>query len=207
MDENFGLHSVTLLHNNISVFFDYNLDREMSVKEFIVGFHSRFEKISKLDMTDELEGQLLLTQASLKSHERNLVVGTAGGYYSLQALATSSWNAFRPRGFSPLSMNSSETSRHYQSLLRPIQKKNRSNQKNATTLEPGSTPDPPPLFLTFLISDDAIEAPSTITESGACATVVGKDTLNKAMPKHGINELNDENICQREHRFGPSNND
>lgn len=46
-------------------------------------------------MNDELKRHLLLSQANLESHDRNLVVRSAGGDYSLHSLATSLRNVFR----------------------------------------------------------------------------------------------------------------
>lgn len=51
----------------------------MSVEEFILGSHSRLDKISKLNMNDELNGHLLLKQVNLGNQDRNLFVGAAGG--------------------------------------------------------------------------------------------------------------------------------
>lgn len=77
----------------------------MSVEEFVVGFPSRLDRISRLDMNDELKSHFLLKQANLDSRNRNLLVGAAVGDYSLQALATSLRNAFRTEGLPPASVN------------------------------------------------------------------------------------------------------
>lgn len=45
----------------------------------------------------------------------------------------------------------------------------------------------------------------TIIDSRSCCTVVGRETLDEAMQQLGIDKLKDEQICQREHCFGPSN--
>lgn len=79
MDETFCLDTVTLLHNNKSDSSVFNWDRNMSLKEFMVGFHSRIDKISKLEMTEERKGHLLSKQAKLDSHDRNLVIGASVG--------------------------------------------------------------------------------------------------------------------------------
>lgn len=83
MDRKLRLDIVTLLHNNISDFFDPNRDRQMSVQKFVVEFHSRLDKISKVDMNVEPKDHLLLKQANLNSHDQNMDVGASGGDYSL----------------------------------------------------------------------------------------------------------------------------
>lgn len=205
MDKKFGLDTVTLLHNNISDFFDYNWDKSMSVEEFIVGFHSRLDKISKLDMNDELKGHLLLKQANLDNHDRNLVVGAAGGDYSLQALATSLRNAFRAEGFPAASMNTNRPRPRssFGSALNQNHSRSQSNYPKMSAPE-SSSPDGGPTFYTFMSSDEVIDMPSAIVDSGSCCSVVGKETLDEAMQKLQISELKDEPIRQREHLFGPS---
>lgn len=66
----------------------------MSVAEFVAGFHTRLYKMSMLDIKDELRNHLLQRQAKLDRHDRNIVIGSAGGDYSLQALKSSLRNAF-----------------------------------------------------------------------------------------------------------------
>lgn len=91
----FGLHTVTVQRNNICELFGDNWDRSMSADAFMVGFHSRLDKTSILDMKDYFKGHPLLKQANLESHDRNLVLGAAGADYALQALVTGLQNAFR----------------------------------------------------------------------------------------------------------------
>lgn len=65
-----------------------------------------------------------------------------------------------------------------------------------------SKPSESPLFYTFLSSDDADNNSSTISDPGACAFDVGKETFEQAMKKLAINELNDESISLQKHPFG-----
>lgn len=67
-------------------------------------------------MNDELKGHLLLKQVKLDSHDRNLVVGAAGGDYSLQSIATNLRNTFRYEGFPVSSMNIKPPQNCYRSL-------------------------------------------------------------------------------------------
>lgn len=112
LDKKSCLDTVTLLHDSISGFFDYQWDKSLSVEEFVVGFHSRLDKKSELDINDELKGHLYQKQANLDSRDHNLVVGAAGGYNSLQALAASLRNAFCSERFPPALINTRQPRYH-----------------------------------------------------------------------------------------------
>lgn len=203
LDRKFGLDQTTLLHNNISSFFDYTWESNMSVEEFVIGFHSRLDKISKLNLNDELKGHLLLRQANLDSHDRNIVVGSAGGDYSLQALATSLRNAYRREGLPASSMTSSLPS-HNRS--RPLITKNSKQNQAREPSNPRSPTLPAEdlLFFTHLSADKQADTPAAIIDSGASASVVGKETLDNALKHLGMTHLKDERIIHHEHQFGPS---
>lgn len=100
-----GLDTVTLLQNNIFEFCHYSWEKTISVKEFVVDFHSRLAKASKLDMHDELKFHLLLEQVNLGDQDRNLVGKAAVEDYSPQVLATSLQDGSRTEGFLPGSIN------------------------------------------------------------------------------------------------------
>lgn len=56
----------------------------MKIDEFVVVFHSCLDKICMMNMNDELKGPFFLMQANLDGHDQNLIIGSAGGDYSLQ---------------------------------------------------------------------------------------------------------------------------
>lgn len=118
MGKKFGCDITTLLHSNVALLFDCTCEKSMSVDEFVVGFHAKHHKISMLDMENELKVYLLLKQANLDSHERDIVIGFAGGSYSLQPLLTSLCNAYRGESLPPSSMASNLEKNH---CLRPKQ--------------------------------------------------------------------------------------
>lgn len=202
LDKKFGLDKISLLHKNVSEFFDFVWDRNDTVDEFVIGFHSRLEKISTLALDETLKGHILLRQANLDPHDRNIIIGSAGGNYSLQSLSTALRNAFRAEGMPATSMNTS----------RPIiLRSDRGNYKSrrVTHASSGSSSnhkddaDEATLFYSF-VSAEGLDKASAIVDSGACASVVGKETLDSALRALGIEELKDEPIRQEEHRFGPS---
>lgn len=63
----------------LQAFFDFVWEKEMLVDEFVIGLHTRLDKISKLNMNDELTGHLLLSQANLNSQDRNIIIGSSMG--------------------------------------------------------------------------------------------------------------------------------
>lgn len=65
---------VILLHETISVFFQFNWDQKMFAEQFIVGFNVHFIKISTLQLSEELKGRFLLKLSDLIIHDRNVVV-------------------------------------------------------------------------------------------------------------------------------------
>lgn len=184
-------------------FFRLLLGQEHVRGKFVVVFHTRLDKISKLDMNEELKGHLLLKHANLDTHDCNLVIGAAGGDYSLQSLATSLRNSFRSEGLPTSSMNTNPSrSRCYQ----PSSPNNYNSSKVRLTSRHTSKPPIPgdPLFFTYMNSEADANSPSAIVDSGSCCSVVGKETLDRAMRKLKINQLQDEPICQANHLFGSS---
>lgn len=55
----------------------------MSFDGSVVAFHLRLDKTAMLDMKGELKGHLLLHQAKLDEHDKNVIIGFACGDYSL----------------------------------------------------------------------------------------------------------------------------
>lgn len=206
MDKIFGLYTVTLSHNNISDFFDYNWDHTMSVEEFVVGFNSRLDRISKLDMNDELKRHLLLKQANLDSHDRTLVVGAAGGDYSLQILATSLRNAFRTTRLPPASMNCNPPRLRYPSPILRNSGSGRASRNHGSNSSPGEQSARGPMFYTYMSVDNANDTTGVINDLGLCCSIVGNVTLDRAIRKLGLDKLNEEESCEQKHHFGPFNN-
>lgn len=79
----------------------------MSGDEFVVSFHARLEKISTMEMNKQLKGHLQMRRTRLSDHDRNIVIESAGGNHSLQALSTSLQNAYGFEGLRSCSMTNS----------------------------------------------------------------------------------------------------
>lgn len=149
----------------------------MSVEAFMVGFHSRLDKISKLDMDDDLKSHLLLNQANQDSHDRNLDVGAAGADYALQALATCLRNAFCSEGLPPSSITSASIL--YRRLRKSIPSNDNGNAQRHTRVKhisEASTLDGL-LFFTILSSDNTNYVPDAIIVSGSCCLEFGRKTF------------------------------
>lgn len=112
MDKTFGCNATTLLQKNVSAFFDFTWGKTMSVLAFVVSFHAHFDKISMLDMNGELKEHLLLRQTELDGYDRNIVIGSAGGDYSLQALSRVLRHAYHGQYLPASSMATSSRDHH-----------------------------------------------------------------------------------------------
>ena len=220
LDQKFGLDETSILHNHISQFFDHTWTKDLSVEEFVIGFHSRLDKITSLKLDDLLKGHLLLRQANLDPYDRNIIVGSAGGNYSLQSISVALKNAYRTGGFPTASMNSTppqqgQPSRRDNSAHHRRPRRNNQDANNPSNRAPmkrhqdrRSRNQQKPEFLLFYTQYDdsyaTTEGPAAIVDSGACASIVGKNTLDAAMHALNISELKDADIRHAEHRFGPS---
>lgn len=147
-----------------------------------------------------MKGQILLRQANLDPHDRNVIIGLAGGDYSLQAIYTALRNAFRASGL-PLSFMHTSGPRP-QRRGGGKSKSRRSNfaqsgPSNGRHIEDGE----PPLFYACMSERDAQERTSAIVDSLACASVVAKATLDAELRALNIAELKDKPARQPEHHF------
>lgn len=61
----------------------------MTADVLVFGLPTMLDRIDKPDLNDKLKGHLLLRQADLDGHDRNVIVKFSGGNYFLQALSTS----------------------------------------------------------------------------------------------------------------------
>lgn len=86
-----------------------------------------------------------------------------------------------------------------------VSKCNQQNGNNRAQNDSSSASIEGPLFSIYMNPDLNSDVPSAIMDSGSCCSVVGVETLTLAMTKLGLSELKDEDICQKEHLFGPSN--
>lgn len=73
----------------------------MEVDEFLLGFHSEVQEISKLYLNHELKGPLLFKKSNPDAHDLNIAVVSAGEDYPLLATTNSLLNVYRPEGPSP----------------------------------------------------------------------------------------------------------
>lgn len=89
------MDEANFLYNNAARFFYFTWTEDMTIEDLVIGFHSRLGKISKPNTNEDLKGHLLLREASLGSHDCNMIIGPAGSDYSLQSLAGGLSNAYR----------------------------------------------------------------------------------------------------------------
>lgn len=174
----------------------------MSVNELVAGFHARLDKISRLNLNEELKGHLLLRQAKLNSQAWNIIVGSAGGDFSLQLLSASFRNAYRSEDLRPASTakrayNSSTCATRIRTKSPPksqrVQPQNGFRNKN----EPSNYT----LFCTFMNQDHHAEKPSATVNSEARASIAGNRTLDSVLEKVNTKEIDDDVACRHKHHF------
>lgn len=187
-----------MLFNNISNFFDFTYEKTTNVNEFVNGFCSRLGRISRLELNEKLKSTLLLRQTNLDVHNRSNVIGSAGGNYSLRAIATSLQNAYRSEVVDATSMTTLSPSHshctHFKSI-ESVRNTHRIDSANASRAL---------LFYTFVSANYDSQNPSAIIDTGACGSVVGQETLDKATYLLNIEELDDKRIDLAEHQFSPN---
>lgn len=86
IDRKFWLQTGTVLHNDILDFFNIIWDKNVSVEEFVAGFHSRLDIVSLLKIKKVLKTLLLIKLVDLDSQNRNLVIGETLEDLFLQSL-------------------------------------------------------------------------------------------------------------------------
>jgi len=217
LDKSFGTDNMSQLDHDLSAFFDYQWSSSMSVDQFVIGFHNRYNRIAALNLDSNVRGHILLRQTMLNTQEKNLIVSAAGGSYELPQITTALRNAFRdstapsrhmvsssqhnsrvpshPRSPSPPVRHSRPSTRGYTpSINRPV-------HQSHDQIDDSS--DSKPVFFTYATSKGA-EPSGAIVDSGATNSVVGKSTLDAAMSYLNLSKIPDSTIKQKEHRFGPS---
>lgn len=76
----------------------------MTVEQYISGFHSRLDKVASLKFDNNLKGHIVLHQAVLPTHEKTMLVGAASGSYDILHLTEELRNAFINHNFSHSTM-------------------------------------------------------------------------------------------------------
>ena len=95
LDKAYAIDKTNQLDIDLADFLDYIWNKEVSVEYFISGFHTRVDKISDLNLDDKLKGHLLLRQADLVQHERQVIVGAASGSYDVSRISAALRNVYR----------------------------------------------------------------------------------------------------------------
>lgn len=189
----------------------------MTVEHFIAGFHSRIDKVADLQLDDKLKGHLLLRASGLDSHTRNIIIGASSGNYNVANITSSLRQAYRS-SHKPVSMPSlpppsmADTSdqrdprRNADPSDNQRSRQNRNIQDRIRTKQRDAEENSKPTFFAHFSYLDAGsgKVQGAIVDSGACSSVVGKETLDKAMRMLRINNLPDAKQTQSSHRFGTS---
>ncbi len=95
LDKSYGIEATDQLDSDLAAFLDYTWHQKMGVEQFIAGFHTRLDKIAELNIDTKLKGHLLLRQAGLDTHTRNMIVGAASGKYDASTISNALRQAYR----------------------------------------------------------------------------------------------------------------
>ena len=167
----YGIDAIDQLHIDTACFFDFHWKPNMSIEKYIAGFNACLDKLLDFSVSDKIKGQLLLHQADLDSNPRNIIVGSESGCYEIGRISNSVRQAFRNSVMEEGDVNivaikNSNNRRYYG---------NHAGGNENRRSEPGRS-----IFYTYKTSkSDSI--PSAIIDSGACTSVVGKETLDLAI--------------------------
>eukprot|EP00171_Calliarthron_tuberculosum_P023073 IDg23073t1 len=201
LEKSYGIDSTNQLDLDLASFLDYCWDGRITVDQFVAGFHSRLDKIAELKINSKLKGHLLLRQSCLDMQARNLIVGAASGSYEVSHISRALRQAYRHAKGSPSMVSK---------VVEPSQSPTKQGRNNRNKAKKNSTPresqytSQEETFYTFRSTYDKPRA-RAIIDSGACTSVVGKETLDKAMKELNITNLQDLKPAQAFHRFGDNN--
>lgn len=175
-----------MLHNNVTNFFDFGRKKAANVDEFVFGFHLRMVKINKFELNKKLKSHLLLRQANLDVHDRNVVIKSAGGSHSLQFEAASLRKVYRSEGLHAASMTTVSQSRSYSTHPKSVESV-RSDHNSSSTNACGD-----PLLCTYLSVNRNNQVPSAIIDTSSCGSVMEQNLSGEAVALPGVKELKDE---------------
>eukprot|EP00171_Calliarthron_tuberculosum_P009567 IDg9567t1 len=201
LDKSYAIDKTDQLDLDLAGFLDFSRNGRKSVEQFIAGFHARLDRIADLQIDEKLKGHLLLRQAYLDSHTRNMIVGAAGGKYEVSHISSALRQAYRTTqkpqtmttqpgdnsGYENRSNNANRSNKRYSTSKHPRQPTNHSTQTFLSTY-----------------SSKKEKKCRAIVDTGACVSVVGKETLDRAMSDLSIQKMENDKPSQGSHRFGDS---
>lgn len=206
LDKSYAVDETDKLDTDLAKFLDFTWKKEMTIEEFIAGFHTRLDKIASLNIDDKLKGHLLLRQAGLDNQDRNMIVGAASGKYEVKNIGSALRCAFRNREMYSSSMKTSGTPLHNKEGI-PYQTKANPRKKNSRNTKNLGQPNTRQTFYTYRTISTHESKHRAIVDSGACTSVVGKLTLDKFMKNYSLDKLPDSSPSLARHRFGNHSED
>ena len=213
LQKSYGIDEVDQLDIDLALFFDFHWKGNMSIEEYIAGFHARLDKLHELSFSDKLKGHLLLRQAGLDANTRNVIVGSSSGNYDVAKISAALRQAFR-NAHNPFhnTTNPGGVNRkggYHRNSKNELKHRNNSSRNRKDYSKPNrnqndnSNNKGRSIFYTYKTSGED-EIQGAIIDSGACTSVVGQETLDRAMRQLRISELQEAKIKQEKHRFGDS---
>eukprot|EP00171_Calliarthron_tuberculosum_P022319 IDg22319t1 len=200
LDKSYAVNRTDQLDLDLAAFLDFTWSSHLPVDQFIAGFHTRLDRIAELHINSKLKGHLLLRQAGLDHSARGMIIGAAAGSYEVDAITSALRQSYR-HAPNTIASNMSRNPQN-QEIPGPARKPNRNTNKTRKSQNGnGSRNNGSCTFYTYR-SVSGEKSTRAIVDSGACASVVGKDTLDSAMRIFGINSLENTPPSIGAHRFG-----
>lgn len=182
------------------------------MEHFISGIHTRIDKIAELNLNDKLKGHLLLRQEDLEHQERHVVIGEASGRYDVHKVSAALHNIYRNgevvsathlnnynrNGGNDEVKNGRDNVESAENSDRDCYGRERGRNlgcgrgrgRETRHINGGQGQGPRPTFYSFNTASSK-SIPSAIIDTGACSSVVGKDTLERAMKSLDIKKVED----------------
>eukprot|EP00171_Calliarthron_tuberculosum_P022320 IDg22320t1 len=204
LDLSYSIDETDQLDIDLAAFFDYTWNGRTPIEHYIAGFNNRLDCISELKINSRLKGHLLLRQACLDVQSRNMIVGASSGKFEVKSISNSLRQAYRVQPESTQVTRPTATVRKplkYPSRGQSIQARPRNNKSQRSQRRGDQVKSPTDTFFTYKSNSTSL-ALRAIVDSGACSSVVGKDTLDRAMKELEIRTLDDAPVSQGAHRFG-----
>eukprot|EP00171_Calliarthron_tuberculosum_P018277 IDg18277t1 len=184
LDKSYAVDATNQLDLDLATFLDYVWEKSMTVEQFIAGFHARLDKIAALNIDNKLKGHLLLRQAALDAQDRNIIVGAASGKYDVKDISIALRQAYRNSKDNEATMSTASSSKQCakcKSLGKMCFKCRRYREGKNSDRRKEKPASQRIAFYTFSTQPPNEANCRAIVDSGACASVVGKKTLDNAM--------------------------
>lgn len=221
LDKAYAVDTENQIDHELAAFLDYSWSKEVSVEYFISGFHMSVDKNAELNINNKLKGHLLLRQANFEENARHTILGASSGNYDVPSITSALRNVFQTSSpadatqylHAPESSHTSQSGAASNKRDKCKQKCQSNNEGRRTSRKgnifyPDSSPAPAifnhDAHLPDYSYNTAYSSSSarSVIDPGACASIVRKKSLHKAMRALGVNTLPEASARRTNHLLG-----